>query len=60
VRDTANFQAESVWLVQQVDVQSGADLGNDVRGDGQRASGAVVQGRPFTAASLGTPPTRQP
>jgi hypothetical protein len=23
--------AERVWLVQQVDVQSGADLGNDVR-----------------------------
>lgn len=31
MRDAATFQAERVWLVQQVDVLSGADLGNDVR-----------------------------
>ena len=31
MRDAANFQAERIWLVQQVNVQFGADLGNDVR-----------------------------
>jgi hypothetical protein len=31
VRDAANFQAERVWPVQQLDVESSADLDNDVR-----------------------------
>ncbi len=31
MRDAANLQAERVRLVQQLDVESSADLGNDVR-----------------------------